>query len=79
MTNIEKYNQAFVDVFAVNTLVLNDDFSKNSVGEWDSIHQLNIISLLEDSFDVMFDPEDIMEFVSYGKGRELLKKYDIEL
>lgn len=79
MTNIEKYNQAFVDVFAVNTLLLNDDFSKNSVGEWDSIHQLNIISLLEDSFDVMFDPEDIMEFVSYGKGRELLKKYDIEL
>lgn len=79
MTNIQKYNQAFVDVFAVNTLVLNDDFSKNSVGEWDSIHQLNIISLLEDSFDVMFDPEDIMEFVSYGKGRELLKKYDIEL
>lgn len=24
-------------------------------------------------FDVMFDPEDIMEFTSYGKGREILK------
>lgn len=40
---------------------------------WDSVHQLNIIALLEESFDVMFDPEDIMEFTSYGKGREILK------
>lgn len=45
----------------------------------DSVHQLNIIALLEESFDVMFDPEDIMEFTSYGKGREILKKYDVEL
>ena len=36
-------------------------------------------ALLEESFDVMFDPEDIMEFTSYGKGREILKKYDVEL
>ena len=40
---------------------------------WDSVHQLNIIALLEESLDIMFDPEDIMEFTSYGKGREILK------
>ena len=68
MTNIEKYNDAFVEVF-----------SKDSVESWDSVHQLNIIALLEESFDVMFDPEDIMEFTSYGKGREILKKYEVEL
>ena len=76
MTNIEKYNDAFVEVFGVDSSVLNDDFSKENV---DSIHQLNIIALLEESFDVMFDPEDIMEFTSYGKGREILKKYEVEL
>lgn len=77
MTNIEKYNQAFVEVFGVNESVLNDSFAKDSVVGWDSVHQLNIIALLEESFDIMFDPEDIMEFTSYGKGRELLKKYDV--
>ena len=40
---------------------------------------LNIIALLEESFDVMFYPEDIMEFTSYGKGREILKRYDVGL
>lgn len=79
MTNIEKYNQAFVEVFGVNESVLNDSFAKDNVDGWDSVHQLNIIALLEESFDIMFDPEDIMEFTSYGKGRELLKKYEVEL
>ena len=75
MTNIEKYNDAFVEVFGVDSAVLNDSFSKDSVESWDSVHQLNIIALLEESFD----PEDIMEFTSYGKGREILKKYEVEL
>lgn len=79
MTNIEKYNQAFVEVFGVNESALNDSFAKDNVDGWDSVHQLNIIALLEESFDIMFDPEDIMEFTSYGKGRELLKKYEVEL
>lgn len=79
MTNIEKYNQAFVEVFGVDEAVLNNSFAKDNVDGWDSVHQLNIIALLEESFDIMFDPEDIMEFTSYGKGRELLKKYEVEL
>lgn len=79
MTNIEKYNDVFVEVFGVDSSVLNDDFSKENVESWDSVHQLNIIALLEESFDVMLDPEDIMEFTSYGRGREILKKYDVEL
>ena len=47
MTNIEKYNNAFVEVFGVEITVLNDGFSKDSVDAWDSVHQLNIIALLE--------------------------------
>ena len=49
MTNIEKYNNAFVEVFGVEITVLDDDFSKDSVDAWDSVHQLNIIALLEES------------------------------
>ena len=79
MTNIEKYNAAFVEVFGVTEEVLNDSFSKENVEGWDSVHQLNIISILEDSFDVMFEPEVIMELTSYGKGIEILNRYDIDL
>ena len=79
MTDIEKYNDAFVEVFGVTEEVLNDSFSKENVEGWDSVHQLNIISILEDSFDVMFEPEEIMELTSYGKGIEILNRYGIDL
>ena len=59
--------------------VLNDSFAKDSVDGWDSVHQLNIIALLEESFDIMLDPEDIMEFTSYEKGKIILGKYEVSL
>lgn len=79
MSNIEKYNQAFVDIFGVKTENLNDNFGKDTVEEWDSVHQLSLVAQLEEAFDVMFDPEDIMEMDSYAKGKDLLKKYEVEL
>lgn len=79
MTNLEKFNNAFIEVFGVNESVLNSEFTKDNVDGWDSVHQLNIIALLEESFDIMFDPEDIMELTSYEKGKELMAKFDVEL
>lgn len=79
MENLEKYNNAFVEVFGAKVEELNDDYSKDTVGEWDSVHQLTLISIFEEAFDIMFDPEDIMEMTSYSKGKELLAKYDVKL
>lgn len=75
----QKYNQALMEVFGVNESVLNDDFSKDNVKEWDSVHQLNIVALLEEAFDVMFEPEDIMGFTSYKAGKEILRNYGVEI
>lgn len=79
MENIEKYNNAFVEVFGVNVGELNDDYGKDTVEEWDSVHQLSLVPLLEEAFDILFDPEDIMELTSYGKGKELLRNYGLEI
>lgn len=79
MENIEKYNNAFVEVFGVSVEALNDDYGKDTVEEWDSVHQLSLVPLLEEAFDILFDPEDIMELASYGRGKELLRKYDVEI
>ena len=78
MENLEKYNEAFMEVFGVSADALNDNFSKETVEEWDSVHQLSLIAELEEAFDIMLDPEDIMEMTSYTKGKKLLRKYDVE-
>lgn len=79
MDNLEKYNNAFVEVFGSKVEDLNDNFGKETVEEWDSVHQLSLIAQLEEAFDIMFDPEDIMDLTSYANGKELLAKYDVLL
>ena len=79
MENLEKYNNAFVEVFGAKVEDLNDNYGKDTVEEWDSVHQLSLIAILEETFDIMFDPEDIMEMTSYGSGKTLLQKYDVNL
>lgn len=79
MENLEKYNNAFVQVFGAKIEDLNDNYSKDTVAEWDSVHQLSLIAQFEENFDIMFDPEDIMDMTSYTKGKDLLKKYEVEL
>ena len=79
MENLEKYNNAFVQVFGAKVEELNDNYGKDTVEEWDSVHQLSLIAELEEAFDIMLDPEDIMEMTSYAKGQELLRKYDVKI
>ena len=79
MENLEKYNNAFVQVFGAKAEELNDNYGKDTVDEWDSVHQLSLIAEFEEAFDIMFDPEDIMEMTSYAKGKDLLRKYGFDI
>ena len=78
MTNQQKYDKIFTEVFGVEPSVLNDNFGKESVAAWDSVHQLNLVNLAEEVFDIMMDPDQIIEFTSYPKGLEILKTQGVE-
>ena len=79
MNNLDKYKDIFAQVFGAQVEELGDNYSKENVPAWDSVHQLNILSLMEETFDLMLDPEDIMACTSYNAGKEILAKNDIEL
>ncbi len=79
MTNLEKLNQIFCEVFSADESALGSDFNKDNVEGWDSVHQLSLTSSVEDEFDIMLDAEDILEFTSYDNAKQVLAKYDIEL
>ena len=79
MTNLEKLNSIFCEVFSVDVSALGNGFEKNSVGGWDSVRQLSLSSSVEDEFDIMLDAEDILEFTSYENVKHVLVKYGIEL
>lgn len=78
MNNKEKYANIFCTVFGVDASVLGESFTFKDTAEWDSVAHLNLISELEDTFDVMFETEDILHYGSYLNGMDILKKYGIE-
>lgn len=79
MTNSEKLENIFCEVFSVEASALGTDFNKDNVEGWDSVRQLSLTSSIEDEFDIMLDPEDILACVSYDNAKEIVKKYEIEL
>ena len=77
MNNLEKYNNVFIETFGIEKEKLNT-LQYNSIEEWDSVGHMNLIAALEDIFDIMFETEDIIDFSSYEKGKEILQKYDVK-
>lgn len=78
-SNLEKYNQVFVETFEVEVSELNKEFSLENVDNWDSVTQLSLVSELEDAFDIMIDSEDILNFKSYAEGKNILQKYEVSI
>ena len=61
-----KIQDIFRDVFDDDTLILSENTSQNDIDEWDSLEQINIISTIEDEFDVEFEMDEITEFKNIG-------------
>lgn len=78
MTNIEKYKKAFAEGLEVSEDKV-EGLVYQGIDAWDSVGHMSLISALEDAFDIMMDTDDIIDFNSFEKGKEILSKnYGIE-
>lgn len=78
MTNLDKYNAAFIETFGLEESKLAG-LRYQDITEWDSIGHMGLIAALEDSFDIMMETDDIIDFSDYEKGKVILEKYDIKM
>lgn len=78
MTNIEKYTNTFIEVLGVRADQV-EGLEYQAVTEWDSVGHMSLVAAIEENFDIMMDTDDIIDFSSYEKGKEILNKnYKIE-
>jgi len=64
-------------VFGVEPGDIDDSSSPESVEGWDSMGHLNLVTALEQDFNVSIDIGDVMEMVSVKKIREILSQYGV--
>lgn len=79
MNNLEKYNQVFCEMFSLPEGFDGAGVKLNDTEDWDSVGHMELITALEDTFDIMLETEDILGLTSYAEGIEILKKYDVEM
>mgnify|MGYP001363183994 CR=1 FL=1 len=79
MSNREKYEKVFINSFSIERSILTDKFVYQSVPEWDSVGHMGLIAELEDAFDISMEMDDIIDFSSYKKGIEILKKIGVDI
>lgn len=78
MTNKEKYTNAFVEALEIDAAQV-EGLEYQGIPAWDSVGHMSLVAAVEDAFDIMMDTDDIIDFSSYEKGIELLRKYDVEI
>ncbi len=67
----EKVIEIVKDVLETEDISLNT--SQENCENWNSLRQLNLVSELEDEFDVEFEPEEIAEMKSVERVLEILQ------
>ena len=78
MNYLEKYNKAFTDSFEITDDKLVG-LKYQDIPAWDSVGHMSLVAALEEAFDIMMDTDDIIDLSSYEKGKEILKKYSVEV
>ena len=77
MSNKEKYKETFIKSLAIDNKKFDENLKYSEIQEWDSIGHMTLISGLEENFAITMETDDIIDFSSYKKGIEILKKYKI--
>ena len=75
MDRKQKLIDAFVSTFGLSASEAEQATFKLT-RQWDSVGHVNLMNAIEESFGISLDPDDIIDIKSFGKGLEILEKYE---
>ena len=73
----EKLQTIFSTIFNIDLNDYNFELSQDMFEKWDSINHMTLMSGLEEGFNITMESDDIIDFSSFKKGIQILKKYKI--
>ena len=78
MKNYEKLKKVIADIFDVNVNSINEESSNTTIDLWDSIHQMNLIFAIEESFNIHLSDEEVVQLVSVKEIKRILMNNGID-
>lgn len=78
MSLIEKYKEIFAQTFNVELSEV-EGLRFKECPEWNSVGHVTLIANIEEGFGITLNPEDMLDFNSFGAGIKLLQHHGIDI
>ncbi|MBU3092964.1 acyl carrier protein [Clostridium sp. CF011] len=80
MSNLEKLNKVLCDLFDFKKVEdINYDFGPDEIESWDSLGHVELITSLEEVFDIALDVVDISRMYTIGDIKKIVEKYGVQI
>jgi acyl carrier protein len=80
MNNLQKLNKALCDVFDFKEVEdINDDLGPDDIDSWDSLGHVDLVTTLEEIFDISLEVVDISRMYTIGGIKKMLEKYGVKI
>lgn len=74
--NIMKLKNLFAEVLGLEVSEISDSLAYRDRG-WDSVAHMQIVATIEREFDVMLEPDDVLNMKNVKAAREIIEKHGI--
>lgn len=78
MENEKKLQEAFIEGLGITADANFENLAYRGIEEWDSVAHMQLVSEIENIFDIMLETQDVIDMSSYVKAKELIAKYGVE-
>jgi acyl carrier protein len=68
-----RIKKVIADVLMIDVELLNDESSPETIEDWDSLKQMNIIIALEEEFDILLSDDEVIEMLNMELIYTILK------
>jgi acyl carrier protein len=73
-----RIEKTFSDILGVPEEKINDDSSPENTPEWDSLQAMNLVTALEEAFDVRLSTKEIVSMRTVGLVRKVLRAKGVQ-
>lgn len=76
---LSEYKKVFIEMFDLPEDYEEQKIVRGEIADWDSVGHMALVTKLEEKYDIMFEPEDILRFSSFDNGISILEKYGVNV
>ena len=78
MTNLQIFNKMIESTFDTKNMPeIEDSFGPDEIEDWDSLSHIELVTELEEKFEISLAVEDVSRMYTIGDIKKILKKYSV--